>query len=355
MFYYEVLQFYYNETLDDYEPDPLWDDMIPSIEHWTIYDNANGNLDSCYRAPYAYQGKYWISYDDEFSVNIKARFANHYGLKGAFIWEVDTDNFKGLFGKERYTLLAEISRTIASGEGLAEDEILGPGNENMGKCEPAFPMCDAPWPTPAPPTVPTVTAGSTTAVHECHEDEDCNDDINVICLPDYSNCFYCDGHQCRPGCANTVNCGGEPAICTGAHRCATNGDPVVVGITVKTAHCQGCDFGEVEQGLQLRLTGLLDLAECTTDNLDNPEKPDYVPHNAAVFNSRQGIGGCGIDLYQSVDAASARWTGAGTWTPDSADTVCVDFFGETNTDCCCSLATAISAADGWTELTDCHC
>merc|ERR1711936_1427409 len=54
MFYYEVLQFFYNDTLTDAELPTHWPDLKPGLKHWTIYDSANGNQDGCYMAPYAY-------------------------------------------------------------------------------------------------------------------------------------------------------------------------------------------------------------------------------------------------------------------------------------------------------------
>merc|ERR1711890_76824 len=101
-------------------------------------------------------------------------------------------------------------------------------------------MCDPPWDPVTPPTVPTIPTHPTTPEPECHDDTECNEDMDVICKPDYSNCFYCDGHECKPGCATTANCGGEPAVCTGAHLCAVNGPPLVVGITVRTEACTQC-------------------------------------------------------------------------------------------------------------------
>jgi len=130
--YYEVLQFFYNETIED----PLWADLKPGIEHWTIVEsNDNG----CQFSPYAYQGKYWISYDDEKSINIKARYANHYGLKGSFIWEIDTDNFHGMFGKPKFNILQEINNVVLSGKGLEEHELF----ENVfPRCEPVVNSCN---------------------------------------------------------------------------------------------------------------------------------------------------------------------------------------------------------------------
>jgi hypothetical protein len=62
-----------------------------------------------------------------------------------------------------------------------------------------------------------------------------------------------------------------------------------------------------------------------------------------------------IDLFQSVDSANAAWTGPGTWTPESQDTVCVDFFGDGNPTCCCSLASALNKEDGMVPMQGCAC
>jgi len=129
--YYEILQFFYNETIED----PLWSDLKPGIENWNI---VSGEENGCQLSPYAYQGKYWVSYDDEDSIGRKARYANHYGLLGAFIWEIDTDNFKGMFGKRPFTLLQAVNDAIESGRGLEEHELL----ENIyPRCEPLAKSC----------------------------------------------------------------------------------------------------------------------------------------------------------------------------------------------------------------------
>jgi len=340
MFYYEVLQFYYNDTIPDAELSPEWPDLIVGKEHWTIYDHENNNVDGCYMAPFAYQGKYWISYDDVPSVNLKARYANHYGLKGAFVWEVDSDNFQGLFaefGFEKYTILAEINRAVISKEGLTPEEVLGHANENKGKCVPEAPMCIPDW------------------GQECTLDNDCNENPDVLCDPTYSNCFYCDGVQCKNGCGDNVNCGGDNNMCTGDHECEPNGTPIVNQITVKTQDCANCDPTQKEQGLQIELTSWMDLETCITENLDRSDHHDYVAGRTSRFGSRDGIGPCGIDLYQEISSAKALWTGPGTWTPNSVDTMCVDFFGDKSPTCCCSLSRSITNSDGWVDLSDCVC
>jgi hypothetical protein len=69
-----------------------------------------------------------------------------------------------------------------------------------------------------------------------------------------------------------------------------------MNITVKTKTCSGCDSGPAEHGLQLQLTGLLGLAECTTDNLDNPDKQDYSNGATSSFDNKNGIGACGVSF-----------------------------------------------------------
>merc|ERR1711872_188905 len=89
----------------------------------------------------------------------KARYANHYNLKGTFVWEVDTDNFRGLFSEQGfrpYTILATLNDAAKSGAGLTGNEILGHGHENKDRCAPEAPMCDL-FSDATPPTGPLST------------------------------------------------------------------------------------------------------------------------------------------------------------------------------------------------------
>merc|ERR1711997_346713 len=64
--YLEILQAFNNDTLIN----------LPGAQPhgWTTV------TDDCYDAPYAYNGPYWISYDDEESVALKTQYANLLGL-----------------------------------------------------------------------------------------------------------------------------------------------------------------------------------------------------------------------------------------------------------------------------------
>ena len=100
--YEEVLQAQYNTTMNDQMPE-----ATPG--GWQIV------VDSCYQAPYMTNGPYWVSYDDPDSLTLKAQFANHMGLAGAFVWSVDTDDFHADNSPELFPLMRAINRALASG------------------------------------------------------------------------------------------------------------------------------------------------------------------------------------------------------------------------------------------------
>ena len=140
------------------------------------------------------------TYNYFFSQIFFDRYANHYGLKGAFVWEIDTDNFLGDFGKEKYTISKAIARALEGGKGLEEDEQLGQSQEN-GACSPQAPLCD---PTDYTPTIPTLStyipppsttsmrpATTTTAEHQCNE-VNCRGDGDLVPYPGnrYFNQMY---------------------------------------------------------------------------------------------------------------------------------------------------------------------
>jgi len=346
LYYYEILQFWHNETIEE----GRWSDLEPGRDKWTIYDHENGNQDGCYMAPYMYQGRYWISYDDEYSVDLKARFANHWGLKGAFIWEIDNDNFQGLGGKEKFTILHAINNALESGAGLTPEEQLGSANENQN-CSPQAPMCEPFW--------TTVTPSPTEA--PCQENSDCNEDNSVVCNDAYDNCFYCDEGECKPGCSDDQNCPDSAPTCNGDNKCQGGGEPLVRKVTVNTQSCDGCSYANVEQGLQLHLVGKYN-TECSTDSLDNPDMHDYIDNHEAIFFSGNssigdhGMGECAnFDLDIGLTAATAAWTGAGSWTPMGDKHICVNFYDPNNNKptCCCNLIQAsLSSSMGPVDL-DC--
>ena len=74
------------------------------------------------------------------SADVKARYANQYQLKGVFMHSVESDDFIGLFGNEKFGLLSAINKALEIGDGLTENEIHGDAIENYD-CGPDYPSC----------------------------------------------------------------------------------------------------------------------------------------------------------------------------------------------------------------------
>ncbi|KAG8175070.1 hypothetical protein JTE90_006942 [Oedothorax gibbosus] len=73
----------------------------------------NSVYDSNARAPYAYKGDQWVSYDDMNSFNSKIDYVIEKGLGGVMLWSIDTDDFTGYcYGKKYYLLNTVANRLI---------------------------------------------------------------------------------------------------------------------------------------------------------------------------------------------------------------------------------------------------
>merc|ERR1712029_1123144 len=78
-------------------------DLPEDTGKWTVV------VDDCYKSPYAYNGPYWIGYDDVDSIAAKTKYVNLLGVAGAMIWSKDTDDFRGLYSNEKYPLTKKIN------------------------------------------------------------------------------------------------------------------------------------------------------------------------------------------------------------------------------------------------------
>jgi len=160
--YQEIMQAFNNDTLINL-PDGKPHD-------WTVV------VDDCYQAPYAYNGPYWIGYDNVESFKVKARFINFMELAGSMVWSVDTDDHRGDYGIP-FPLLHAIHDTLMT------DEVYDPENP---KCIGTAPMCHIfdPTTTTSAPT----TASTTTSPY----DGQCTEDLDVIPFPgDCHKYFMC--------------------------------------------------------------------------------------------------------------------------------------------------------------------
>jgi len=126
-------------------------------------------VDDCYHAPYIYNGPYWIGHDDEASCILKGKFINFMDFAGAFVWSIDTDEFRGDYGK-KFPLLHAIH------EGLESGETFDPENPH---CKGTAPMCDLFETTTAPPTT-TPNPGP----------NECTEDLDVIPYPGDCHKYY---------------------------------------------------------------------------------------------------------------------------------------------------------------------
>ena len=114
--YYEVLEALTNETLPDLPG------AVP--KQWETI------IDGCYKAPYSINGPYWIGYDTEESVALKAQYANYRGLGGAMMFALDLDDWSGRFGS-KYPLTSKVKEIMRTGESLDPEDIIGDNSSCM--------------------------------------------------------------------------------------------------------------------------------------------------------------------------------------------------------------------------------
>merc|ERR1719481_2542357 len=89
-------------------------------------------VDDCYKTPYAFNGPYWIGYDDVESISLKAQYVNFLEVAGAMIWSKDTDDFSGLYSNQKYPLLRKINTEFRDGNKM---------DPESPKCQGTAPMC----------------------------------------------------------------------------------------------------------------------------------------------------------------------------------------------------------------------
>merc|ERR1711997_259793 len=68
------------------------------------------------QAPYVYNGIKWIGYDDPDSITKKVEYAMGEGMAGIMVWSVDTDDFLGKCGRNRFPLLRSINEALVEVE-----------------------------------------------------------------------------------------------------------------------------------------------------------------------------------------------------------------------------------------------
>lgn len=82
-----------------------------------VKDGWTKEYDKEGEAPYAYKGNQWVGYDDEKSLTVKVNFIKQGGYGGAMIWSLDEDDFKGVCGGAKHTLLEVVNKGMKAMKG----------------------------------------------------------------------------------------------------------------------------------------------------------------------------------------------------------------------------------------------
>ncbi|XP_017051575.1 acidic mammalian chitinase [Drosophila ficusphila] len=84
------------------------------------------------QVPYAFRERQWVGYEDTRSLSLKAQYVMDHYLAGIMIWSLESDDFRGTCGQQKYPLLHEIHRVFFGGNTpsgltaeLKEDKIEG--------------------------------------------------------------------------------------------------------------------------------------------------------------------------------------------------------------------------------------
>ncbi|KAH8416239.1 hypothetical protein KR222_011812, partial [Zaprionus bogoriensis] len=64
------------------------------------------------QVPYAYRERDWVGYENVRSLTLKAHYALEHQLGGMMIWSLESDDFRGSCGEERFPLLRAINRVL---------------------------------------------------------------------------------------------------------------------------------------------------------------------------------------------------------------------------------------------------
>ncbi|KAJ1528349.1 hypothetical protein ONE63_006769 [Megalurothrips usitatus] len=86
----------------------------PNVCEFLAGVGVTQTFDRSTRAPYAFKGLNWVSFDDERSVAYKAEFVTSGGYAGAMIWSLNADDHKGLCYKSdlKFPLIKRVKNVL---------------------------------------------------------------------------------------------------------------------------------------------------------------------------------------------------------------------------------------------------
>lgn len=85
----------------------------PDACHFIADPSSTNHFDDDYRVPYSFNGRNWISYDNEMSVREKANYIKENKFGGAMIYSLNSDDFYGECGTVKFPLLRRISDILS--------------------------------------------------------------------------------------------------------------------------------------------------------------------------------------------------------------------------------------------------
>nr|XP_036215864.1 chitinase-like protein 3 [Bactrocera oleae] len=71
--------------------------------------------DEAQMTPYAYMGQQWVGFENPRSIGLKAQYVKDNDLAGVMLWSLESDDFRGTCGGEKYPLLQTINRVLYDG------------------------------------------------------------------------------------------------------------------------------------------------------------------------------------------------------------------------------------------------
>jgi len=174
----------------------------------------------------------------------------------------------------------------------------------------------------------------------CLANEDCPG-AHEVCDLNYSNCNYCDDQSCKPGCATSMNCQGDDT-CNDDHRCQTVGTAGLKSIKFTTSSCVGCEAGPKENGITVSMVGkiMANTHKCTTKPLDHPQSVDYQNNQEAEFKEKELLDQCyHAPLFHQITDGWVEWSQDATWSPKDKQITFTWTDGDLDIACCLSPAT----------------
>lgn len=118
-------------------------------------DSWVNSYDPYYNAPYAYNDKIWVGFDNTDSLSCKLAFLKKMGLSGGMVWALENDDFKNRCGGGKNPLLHKVHEML-NGAGRESFECKLGGEPTTAPTTPTTPTTTPTTPTTTP-TTPTTT------------------------------------------------------------------------------------------------------------------------------------------------------------------------------------------------------